>query len=93
MKQYYINYYNNFANTYNLFWAEGPEMIAKLPPNATRITRVEAIRKCQQERERAKYDSGFSGFADSQIFPAGAECQCYPNSPHYFLDGYIWKKS
>src|SRR5699024_5336693 len=70
MKKYYI-VRGNFANVYTLFWADGPEMEAKLPENAEQINRKEAENLCRDEKWRRKYDFAFSGYASSTIFPAG----------------------
>lgn len=43
-KQYYVNYYRDFANTYSLYWAETEEQIkmAEENENNERITRKKA---------------------------------------------------
>ena len=68
-KQYYI-VRGNFGNMYNLYWADESNR-CKLPPNAERITRIEAYRLAREERYRRHYDSAFAGLADSYIYPAG----------------------
>lgn len=77
MKKYYVNYYRNFGNTYNLISVEQSDAadlaaFEKLTANADyeRITLKEAKALCKAERERAKYDPDFSGYADSTIVPA-----------------------
>lgn len=91
-KQYFVHRYNDFGNTYNLYWADSPEMIAALPEGAERISRKEAIRLCRDEKQRAANDPAFSGYATDTIFPAG-----YPddkdirNDKRFSLfDGFIW---
>ena len=93
-KQYFVHRYNNFGNTYNLYWADSPEMIAALPEDAERISRKEAIRLCREERYRRKHDPSFSGYATDTIFPAD-----YPDDQDirsdkrfYLVDGFIWDK-
>ena len=93
MKKYYI-VRGNFANVYTLFWADGPEMEAKLPESAEQISRKEAENLCRAEKERGKYDSAFSGYASSTIFPAdyaGNDLDLY-NDRRYELRGYIWDR-
>lgn len=68
-KQYYI-IRGHFGNVYNLNWADESNR-CNLPPNAERITRAEAYRMAREERYRRRYDSAFSGLADSCIYPAG----------------------
>lgn len=91
-KQYFVHYYNNFGNTYNLYWADSPEMIAFLPEGAEKISRKEAIRLCREEKYRAKNNPTFSGYATGTIFPAG-----YPDNKDIhadkrfsLVDGFIW---
>ena len=93
MKKYYI-VRGNFANVYTLFWADGPEMKAKLPENAEQISRKEAENLCRAEKERRKYDFASSGYASSTIFPAdyaGNDVDLY-NDRRYELRGYIWDR-
>lgn len=61
---YYVNYYRDFANTYTL--AKAPANVA-LPEGWERITRKEAERLARRERERARYDAAFSGYASDTI--------------------------
>lgn len=70
MKRYYVKYYNNFCNTYNLAWAETTEQIAIAEKNGMeRITRKQAEKLCSDENYRRKTDYNFSGFASSIILP------------------------
>ena len=93
MKKYWIHYYRDFANCYNLFWTDSQEMEAELPEGAEQITKKQAFIKCRQENDRRRYDHSFSGYADSHIFPAGDDCACYDGSRDYYLSGYIWERS
>lgn len=93
MKKYYVNYYRNFANTYNLYYAETEEQLTNLPQTAERITRKEAERLARAESNRRKFDSSCSGYADEYIYPAD-----YPayrdimNDNRYMLDGRVFVK-
>lgn len=73
MKQYYIHYYRTFDNAYNLWYVDTDNAthINKLASmkNMERITRKQAEQKCAEENQRRKYDPGFSGYANSHIFP------------------------
>ena len=46
MKRYYVEYWNNFGNTYNLYWAETPEQIEKAEKFCERISRKDAEKLC-----------------------------------------------
>lgn len=92
MKRYYIKYYNDFSNAYNLVWAETPEQIAMAEADGIgweRISRREAEKKCSAENERRKYDCSFSGYADSAIYPIDYD-GCAVNDPRMYKDGYLW---
>lgn len=65
-KCYFVEYYLNFGNTYNLWWADSN---CTVPDSFERISRKEAIKLCIEERQRRKYDSAFSGYASSYIRP------------------------
>lgn len=73
MKQYFVHYFRDFGNTYNLYYAECPEDFAALPEGAERITRREAEQLCREENDRRKYEKSFSGYADSRIYPAAGD--------------------
>lgn len=49
MKKYYISYYRDFGNTYNLYWAETSEQIAALPENAKQITHARLGESAQRK--------------------------------------------
>ena len=90
-KSYYIHYYADFSNTYNLYWADSPEMVSTLPAGAERISRDRAFSLCRSERERRKYNPSFSGYADRTILPAGYDGDIVTD-PNYILRGYIWDR-
>lgn len=92
-RQYFVHFYRPFANTYNLYYADTPEMIAKLPSGALRISKKDALRFVQEELDREKFESTSSGFATSTIFPTD-----YPidedirNDRRYILRNHIWER-
>lgn len=95
MKKYYLGKTADFANTYDLVWADGEEMEKAVPEEYERITRAEAIRLCVQEKERQRYDPAFSGFAPTCIYPADYRAIIsgpIENSRRHCLNGYIWEK-
>lgn len=72
MKNYYINYYRNFANEYGLCWIDSAD--TKSAEEAVergweRITRKEAFGKVSEENYRRSTDDSFSGFASTVILP------------------------
>ena len=93
MKRYFVHYYRDFGNTYNLYWTDSPEMENVLPSGAEQITRRQAEALARAERDRRQYDEYFSGYASDAIFPAD-----YPqdkdirNDLRYKLRGYIWNR-
>lgn len=90
-KKFYINRTADFGNTYELFWADSPEMVSRLPEGAERITRQEALKLARQEAYRRKHDSAFSGYADNAVYPAGYNGDI-ANDPRYQLIGRIWER-
>lgn len=77
MKKYYIHYYRDFCNTYDLYYAECPEDFDALPEGAERITRREAEQLCARENERRKWEQSSSGYADNRIYPAAGDWDNY----------------
>ncbi len=70
MKNYYVKYYKNFANTYTLAWAETQAQIEQANNEGyEQITRKEAERLCVKEKEQRKDNPSFSGYADTVILP------------------------
>ena len=49
MKQYFVHYFRDFGNTYNLYYAECPEDFAALPDGAERISRRKAEQLCRED--------------------------------------------
>lgn len=100
MKKYYIRYWRDFANTYDLCYCETLEEEKRaVSAGFERITRKEAERKCANERFTRKYDPAFSGYGDIDIKPWKYIAD-ESNNPYYFthpgedgleLHGYIWE--
>ena len=90
-KQYYVNYYRDFANTYSLYWAETDDQIkmAEENENNERITRKRAEQLCAAENERRKYNPNSSGYADNVILPIDYDYYDWENDPDVYKYGYI----
>ena len=73
MKQYFVHYFRDCGNTYNLYYAECPEDFAALPDGAERISRRLAEQLCREENDRRKWEESSSGYADSHIFPSAGD--------------------
>lgn len=104
MKTYFINYWRDFGNTYNLCYCESKEEeAAAVAAGYERITRKEAERKCSNERWARKHDRNFSGYGDDSITPWRfiTDPRNNPDHPAYHpispdeagltLNGYIWE--
>ena len=95
-RQYYIHYYKNFGNTYDLIYADTEDDLTLIPEDAERITRKEAEAFCSRENYRRKCDPSFSGFADNMIYPVGLDSykrsDIY-NDHRFYRNGYIWERS
>lgn len=89
MRKYYVHYYRDFANTYNLYYADADH---EVPESWVRITRKTAEELARRERRARKNDPGFSGYADTAIFPAGCEDIDFVNDRRYELIGCIWER-
>lgn len=90
MRKYWVQYWRNFGNTYNLFYTENPEEESMLPENAERITRKEALKLAREESDRRKYDEAFAYYAPETIAPLSVED--IVNNSHYQLIGRIWER-
>ena len=93
MKKYYVHYYRDFSNCYNLYWADSPAMEADLPEGAERITRKRALELARCESDRRKYEPMSSGYADDSILPAGCDDADLANTRDYILVGRIWERA
>ena len=70
MKTYFIRH-GNFANIYDLAWADNKEDISWLvSQNFERCTLREAQYWARRERDRRKFNPAFSGYGDDVIYPA-----------------------
>ena len=67
MNNYYIHYYGDFGNTYELFYAPAGKPV---PADWERITRREAIAKCREERIRREETPSNGYYATDHIYPA-----------------------
>lgn len=94
-RQYFVNYYKSFSNTYDLLYADTEDDLKQIPEEAERITRKKAESLCFAENYRRKYDPSFSGFADNMIYPVGLDtydrCDIY-NDHRFYKSGYIWER-
>lgn len=97
-RKYYVIYYRDFANTYDLVYTT-PDTEHLLPDGAERITRNEAIRLCRAEIDRKQYDRAFSGFASTEVWPVHAsrdnitrlfDRECRIDGADYYLQNHIW---
>lgn len=90
MKQYFVHYYRDFGNTYNLFYTENAEETkAAIESGYERITRKQAIELCRAEIRRRKDNPAASGYADSAIYPFSAgQDEDFENYP-WTKNGYI----
>lgn len=90
MKKYFVFYSNDFANTYEILWAETPEQIAYAQSyGCQQITRREAERLCAAENYRRKHDLGSAEYATTVIYPADCCCDYIDPDRHLIRHGYI----
>lgn len=93
MKTYFVHYYKDFRNTYNLYYCETAEDYAALPEGAERITRKEALRLASAEAGRRKFDQSCCGNATSVIFPAAAsDSDIFNCDAKFFRNGCIMER-
>ena len=72
MRKYFVKYWANFGNTYNLAYTDTDAQAAEAEANGwERITRKQAESKCADENRARSSDPAFSGYADSLIYPYG----------------------
>mgnify|MGYP004626547889 FL=1 len=95
MRKYYIYYWADFANTYNLLYAEPGDPI---PDDAERITRTEAVQRCRENKALEECGCG-DPYKPTEILPAAVVCapdyQVFADHPFnrgYTLRGYIWER-
>ena len=91
-RKYWVHYYKDFSNTYELYWTNSPEMEEMLPDDSQQITRKKALEMARENAFREKYDSGFA-MGSSHIYPADAPADDYLGNYGYFLEhGRIWTR-
>ena len=72
MRKYFVKYWADFGNTYNLAYTDTDAEAAEAEANGwERITRKQAESKCADENRARQTDQAFSGYADSLIYPFG----------------------
>lgn len=94
MKKYYVDYWSDFCNTYNLYYVD-ESMDMEIPHNWEHITRAEAIHLARMERESRRRNPNFAHYADDSILPADWARDSdddIRNDPRYYLDGCIWER-
>ncbi|MCD7737571.1 MAG: hypothetical protein LUH58_00805 [Lachnospiraceae bacterium] len=67
-REFYVDYYRDFGNTYNLYYADTPEM---RPLCGEKISKERAMELIRQECWARRNDHSFSGCADAEIYPGG----------------------
>ena len=92
MRKYYIRYWANFGNTFNLLYVDDA-MDIKIPDNWERITRKEALSLARNERTLRKSDPNFAYYGDAEIYPANYHFDDdIINNMRYKLINHIWEK-
>jgi hypothetical protein len=71
-RKYYIHYWRNFENTFELYYADTPEEAAKLEEveEVYRLTRKQAEQKARNEMWAREHDAAFSGYGAVYVLPA-----------------------
>lgn len=71
MKAYYIRFWKNFSNTFELAWADNSaDRKWLVSAGFERCTRKYAEMKARNERYAREHDQAFSGYGDTSIAPA-----------------------
>lgn len=94
-RQYFVHYYRDFGNAYDLLYADTENELNLIPDEAEHITRKEAEALAAAENYRRKYDRNFSGYADNAIYPVtmNEEDKMHlANSDKYYKSGYVWER-
>ncbi len=95
MKEFFVDYYLNFSNTYRLCYCENAKDYAALNKNAERISRKEALKLCADEKRARRHNPNFAHFADVTIVPAEySSCGNPWNEEALYLscNGRIWER-
>lgn len=66
--RYYVHYYNDFCNSYNLYHAPA-DFVPPAEWEWQRVTRKRAEELARLEKWRRKSDPAFSHYAGTYIFP------------------------
>lgn len=86
-RKYYVYYYKNFRNTYDLYYTENEENAKKMEDRGMqRITRREAVKLCREEKYRRENPS-FAYFASATIKPWDEH-----DLRNYEVRYYVWEK-
>jgi hypothetical protein len=93
MKKYFVHYYENFGNTYHLYYTETEADVAALPKGAEQITRKQAEDLARDERKRRENDQEFAHNADDLIYPPDAPDDARYDWYHYTIRGYILERN
>ena len=89
MRKYFVKYWANFGNTYNLAYTDTDAQAAEAEANGwERITRKQAESKCADENRARQADPAFSGYGDNMIYPYGYDCD-WRDDRHAEKNGYI----
>lgn len=72
-RQYFVWYYKKFGNTYNLYYADTPEELDRLPEGAKQISLEKAEELARDEARRRKEDPSSAYRADEYVHPITGE--------------------
>lgn len=90
-KRYFVKY-GDFANTYSLAYTETDEEAERAREEGyLQISRRHAEQLCMNERNRARYNPSFSGYADDHIWPYGKYDELNMTG-NFTYDGFLVKK-
>ena len=95
MRKYYVNYYKDFSNTYDLIYTETPEEEkTALSKGYHRIPRKKAFSLCADARYLRKTDPSAAGYASAYIYPLDKDAAYDYMNDEYRIDetGYIMLK-
>lgn len=100
MKTYYIRYDRDFANTYDLCYCQTSEEEKEAESAGfKRISRLDAFRKCANEKWARTHDKNFSGSGDVDIVPwrimkwnlENHDDPMLPAEMGLHRNGYVWE--
>lgn len=90
MKKYFVHYYQDFCNTYNLYYTDEKFPFELLPKGVEQITRKEAETLARMERSRRRWEPSSAYRAAANIYPAGYDGDIL-NDRKFILNGCIWE--